>query len=121
MHYSKTSFNMGELPTIVTNIPAFLDVIGQRMGFSDSDLLKLNRLYNCCECRSCGLVSHFTAFPQTHTSLCNTLIQYASPHKHTQRHHSLLIQHEKNVPPLYQLPPPRSWTCVALRRPVCVG
>ncbi|XP_012686985.2 meprin A subunit beta [Clupea harengus] len=47
MHYSKTSFNMGELPTIVTNIPAFLDVIGQRMGFSDSDLLKLNRLYNC--------------------------------------------------------------------------
>ncbi|XP_051511762.1 meprin A subunit beta [Myxocyprinus asiaticus] len=47
MHYSKTSFNKGEEPTIVTKIPEFLDVIGQRMEFSDSDLLKLNRLYNC--------------------------------------------------------------------------
>ncbi|KAM6962573.1 meprin A subunit beta [Aplochiton taeniatus] len=47
MHYSKTSFNIGSEPSIVTNIPHFLDVIGQRMEFSDSDLLKLNRLYNC--------------------------------------------------------------------------
>ncbi|XP_041967541.1 meprin A subunit beta isoform X1 [Alosa sapidissima] len=47
MHYGKTAFNIAELPTIVTRIPAFLDVIGQRMGFSDSDLEKLNRLYNC--------------------------------------------------------------------------
>ncbi|XP_036452451.1 meprin A subunit beta [Colossoma macropomum] len=47
MHYSKTAFRNGTEPTIVTKIPAFSDVIGQRMEFSDSDLLKLNRLYNC--------------------------------------------------------------------------
>ncbi|XP_054579582.1 meprin A subunit beta [Eptesicus fuscus] len=47
MHYSKTAFRNGTEPTIVTRIPDFMDVIGQRMDFSDSDLLKLNRLYNC--------------------------------------------------------------------------
>lgn len=47
MHYSKTAFSKEGEPTIVTNIPAFSDVIGQRMEFSDSDLLKLHRLYNC--------------------------------------------------------------------------
>ncbi|XP_051555974.1 meprin A subunit beta [Myxocyprinus asiaticus] len=47
MHYSKNAFRNGTGPTIVTKIPAFSDVIGQRMEFSDSDLLKLNRLYNC--------------------------------------------------------------------------
>lgn len=47
MHYSKTSFSVGSEATIVTKIPAFMDVIGQRMGFSAGDLAKLNRLYNC--------------------------------------------------------------------------
>ncbi|XP_058250702.1 meprin A subunit beta [Hemibagrus wyckioides] len=47
MHYSKNAFSNGTEPTIVTKIPAFSNVIGQRMEFSDSDLLKLNRLYNC--------------------------------------------------------------------------
>ncbi|XP_034038518.1 meprin A subunit beta [Thalassophryne amazonica] len=47
MHYSKTAFSNGSEHTIVTKIPAFSDVIGQRMEFSDSDLLKLSRLYNC--------------------------------------------------------------------------
>ncbi|XP_033996633.1 meprin A subunit beta isoform X1 [Trematomus bernacchii] len=47
MHYSKTSFNIASEPTIVTKIPHFMDVIGQRMGFSASDLTKLNHLYNC--------------------------------------------------------------------------
>ncbi|XP_070830157.1 meprin A subunit beta-like [Chaetodon trifascialis] len=47
MHYSKTAFRKGTEPTIVTKIPAFSDVIGQRMEFSDSDLLKLHRLYHC--------------------------------------------------------------------------
>uniref|UniRef100_A0A3B4ZQ13 Metalloendopeptidase n=1 Tax=Stegastes partitus TaxID=144197 RepID=A0A3B4ZQ13_9TELE len=47
MHYSKTSFNIASEPTIVTKLPQFMDVIGQRMGFSASDLTKLNRLYNC--------------------------------------------------------------------------
>lgn len=47
MHYSMNAFSNGNGPTIITNIPAFSNVIGQRMEFSDSDLLKLNRLYNC--------------------------------------------------------------------------
>uniref|UniRef100_UPI0037E9B6E1 meprin A subunit beta n=1 Tax=Semicossyphus pulcher TaxID=241346 RepID=UPI0037E9B6E1 len=47
MHYSKTSFNIGSEPTIITKIPKYMDVIGQRMGFSASDLAKLNQLYNC--------------------------------------------------------------------------
>ncbi|ELW64612.1 Meprin A subunit beta [Tupaia chinensis] len=47
MHYSKTAFQNGTEPTIVTRISDFENVIGQRMDFSDSDLLKLNRLYNC--------------------------------------------------------------------------
>ncbi|XP_063076057.1 meprin A subunit beta [Engraulis encrasicolus] len=47
MHYSKNAFRNGTEPTIVTKIPAFSDVIGQRMEFSDYDLLKLRRLYNC--------------------------------------------------------------------------
>uniref|UniRef100_A0A8C5T9M5 Meprin A subunit n=1 Tax=Malurus cyaneus samueli TaxID=2593467 RepID=A0A8C5T9M5_9PASS len=47
MHYSKTAFRNGTEPTILTNIPDFMDVIGQRMDFSEYDLEKLNRLYNC--------------------------------------------------------------------------
>ncbi|XP_077581372.1 meprin A subunit beta [Stigmatopora nigra] len=49
MHYSKGAFSNGSEPTIVTRIPAFADVIGQRMEFSDSDILKLSRLYNCTQ------------------------------------------------------------------------
>ncbi|XP_043990309.1 meprin A subunit beta [Gambusia affinis] len=49
MHYSKGAFQNGSESTIVTKIPAFSDVIGQRMEFSDSDLLKLNRLYKCTQ------------------------------------------------------------------------
>ncbi|XP_078024745.1 meprin A subunit beta-like isoform X2 [Epinephelus lanceolatus] len=47
MHYSKDDFSKNSEPTIVTKIPQFMDVIGQRIGFSASDLTKLNRLYNC--------------------------------------------------------------------------
>uniref|UniRef100_A0A8C5EM71 Metalloendopeptidase n=1 Tax=Gouania willdenowi TaxID=441366 RepID=A0A8C5EM71_GOUWI len=47
MHYSKTSFNIGSKATIITRIPQFSDVIGQRMGFSANDLAKLSLLYNC--------------------------------------------------------------------------
>ena len=65
MHYSKTAFNVGKEPTIVTKIPHFMDVIGQRMEFSDSDLRKLNRLYNCSEsgqsfCQSSNGFAPFT-------------------------------------------------------------
>uniref|UniRef100_A0A7M4FBL0 Meprin A subunit n=1 Tax=Crocodylus porosus TaxID=8502 RepID=A0A7M4FBL0_CROPO len=47
MHYSKNAFQNGTEATILTNIPDFMDVIGQRMDFSDYDLRKLNQLYNC--------------------------------------------------------------------------
>lgn len=47
MHYEKTAFQNGSDPTIVTNIPDFNNVIGQRFDFSDYDLQKLNHLYNC--------------------------------------------------------------------------
>ncbi|TKS74153.1 Meprin A subunit beta [Collichthys lucidus] len=47
MHYNKMSFSIGFEPIIVTKIPHFMDVIGQRIGFSASDLTKLNLLYNC--------------------------------------------------------------------------
>lgn len=63
MHYSKTAFSKEGEPTIVTNIPAFSDVIGQRMEFSDSDLLKLHRLYNCS--KKCRL-NMIACFSHTH-------------------------------------------------------
>ncbi|XP_072324576.1 meprin A subunit beta [Scyliorhinus torazame] len=47
MHYGSTAFNNGTEPTIVTKIPDFRNVIGQRLDFSDFDVQKLNRLYNC--------------------------------------------------------------------------
>uniref|UniRef100_A0A8D0GKH6 Meprin A subunit n=1 Tax=Sphenodon punctatus TaxID=8508 RepID=A0A8D0GKH6_SPHPU len=47
MHYSKTAFMNGTESTIITNIPDFMDVIGQRLDFSEYDLRKLNQLYNC--------------------------------------------------------------------------
>ncbi|XP_022071529.2 meprin A subunit beta-like [Acanthochromis polyacanthus] len=47
MHYSNTSFNILWFPTIVTKLPQFTDVIGQRMGFSANDVTKLNLLYKC--------------------------------------------------------------------------
>ncbi|NP_037315.1 meprin A subunit beta precursor [Rattus norvegicus] len=47
MHYSKTAFQNGTESTIITKISDFEDVIGQRMDFSDYDLLKLNQLYSC--------------------------------------------------------------------------
>ncbi|NXG49840.1 MEP1A protein, partial [Psilopogon haemacephalus] len=48
MHYRPFSFNKNEsIPTITTKIPAFNDIIGQRLGFSAIDLERLNRMYNC--------------------------------------------------------------------------
>ncbi|XP_078256236.1 meprin A subunit alpha-like [Rhinoraja longicauda] len=48
MHYAPFSFNKNDsLPTITTKIPAFDDIIGQRLDFSAIDLLRLNRMYNC--------------------------------------------------------------------------
>ncbi|XP_078397500.1 meprin A subunit alpha [Cetorhinus maximus] len=48
MHYAPFSFNINKsIPTIIAKIPAFDDIIGQRLDFSATDLLRLNRMYNC--------------------------------------------------------------------------
>uniref|UniRef100_UPI00398E87EF meprin A subunit alpha-like n=1 Tax=Pristiophorus japonicus TaxID=55135 RepID=UPI00398E87EF len=48
MHYAPFSFNKNvSFPTITTKIPAFDEIIGQRLDFSAIDLLRLNRMYNC--------------------------------------------------------------------------
>lgn len=48
MHYAPYSFNKNDsIPTITTKIPAFNDIIGQRLDFSAIDLERLNRMYNC--------------------------------------------------------------------------
>ncbi|XP_035178162.1 meprin A subunit alpha [Oxyura jamaicensis] len=48
MHYAPFSFNKNDsIPTITTKIPAFNDIIGQRLDFSAIDLERLNRMYNC--------------------------------------------------------------------------
>ncbi|XP_059837815.1 meprin A subunit alpha-like [Hypanus sabinus] len=48
MHYPPFSFNKNARePTITAKIPAFNDIIGQRLDFSALDLLRLNRMYNC--------------------------------------------------------------------------
>uniref|UniRef100_A0A8C3ICE0 Meprin A subunit n=1 Tax=Chrysemys picta bellii TaxID=8478 RepID=A0A8C3ICE0_CHRPI len=69
MHYEPFSFNKNEsAPTITAKIPAFNDIIGQRLDFSSVDLERLNRMYNCskstlshCQCafefaNICGMV-----------------------------------------------------------------
>ncbi|XP_036624239.1 meprin A subunit alpha [Trichosurus vulpecula] len=47
MHYGPLSFNENDAPTITAKIPAFDDVIGQRLDFSTIDIERLNRMYNC--------------------------------------------------------------------------
>lgn len=51
MHYRPLSFNKNEsIPTITTTIPYFNEVIGQRLDFSEVDITRLNRMYDCGEC-----------------------------------------------------------------------
>ncbi|XP_029965611.1 meprin A subunit alpha-like [Salarias fasciatus] len=48
MHYRPFSFNKNDsIPTITTKIPAFQNIIGQYLDFSEMDTLRLNRMYNC--------------------------------------------------------------------------
>ncbi|XP_054900514.1 meprin A subunit alpha [Poeciliopsis prolifica] len=50
MHYRPFSFNKNEsIPTITTTIPYFNNVIGQRLDFSEVDITRLNRMYDCAE------------------------------------------------------------------------
>ncbi|XP_063775296.1 meprin A subunit alpha [Pseudophryne corroboree] len=48
MHYGPYSFNKDpDIPTITAKIPAFNNIIGQRLDFSEIDLERLNRMYDC--------------------------------------------------------------------------
>ncbi|KAM3614330.1 uncharacterized protein V6R79_012847 [Siganus canaliculatus] len=47
MHYGKDDFSNGNGSTILTNLPQYQDVIGQRLEMSPNDVLKLSKLYNC--------------------------------------------------------------------------
>lgn len=49
MHYRPFAFNKDpSIPTITTNIPEFFNIIGQYLDFSEMDVVRLNRMYNCC-------------------------------------------------------------------------
>uniref|UniRef100_UPI003AB03ED1 meprin A subunit beta-like n=1 Tax=Centroberyx gerrardi TaxID=166262 RepID=UPI003AB03ED1 len=47
MHYGKNTFSKNSGFTIMTKLPEYQNVIGQRMEMSSIDVLKLNHLYNC--------------------------------------------------------------------------
>ncbi|XP_043117383.1 meprin A subunit beta-like [Puntigrus tetrazona] len=47
MHYGKNDLSNGNGYTIITKQPEFQDVIGQLLGMSEYDVIKLNKLYKC--------------------------------------------------------------------------
>ncbi|CAI9605019.1 unnamed protein product [Staurois parvus] len=47
MHYSKTSFQISNESTVIPKNPDYINIIGNQMDFGESDVLKLNKLYNC--------------------------------------------------------------------------
>ncbi|ROL47856.1 Meprin A subunit beta [Anabarilius grahami] len=47
MHYDKNAFSNGNGSTIITKLPEFQDVIGQRLDISEYDAIELNKLYKC--------------------------------------------------------------------------
>eukprot|EP00064_Thunnus_orientalis_P012770 superscaffoldBa00002000_g12805 len=47
MHYGKSFFSKNSGITIATKLPQYQDKIGQRIEMSQTDVYKLNRLYNC--------------------------------------------------------------------------
>ncbi|KAL2102086.1 hypothetical protein ACEWY4_003847 [Coilia grayii] len=50
MHYDKNAFSNGQGETMVTVLPEFQDIIGQRQEMSPTDVLELNSLYGCSKC-----------------------------------------------------------------------
>ncbi|XP_054276449.1 zinc metalloproteinase nas-25-like [Macrosteles quadrilineatus] len=47
MHYRLCAMSNNSLPTIIAKIKPRTKLIGQRIGFSEQDIIKLNRFYNC--------------------------------------------------------------------------
>ncbi|XP_042565077.1 meprin A subunit beta-like [Clupea harengus] len=58
MHYPKDAFTNGNGSTIITKLPEFQDVIGQRLDMSHYDIEELNRMYECNE--SISFLDHFS-------------------------------------------------------------
>lgn len=59
MHYRPLSFNKDpDIPTITTTIPAFNNIIGQRLDFSALDLERLNRMYECSKLENATTTSY---------------------------------------------------------------
>lgn len=58
MHYRPFAFNKDpSIPTITTNIPEFFNIIGQYLDFSEMDVVRLNRMYNCCRLNiNCNMI-----------------------------------------------------------------
>ncbi|XP_016936572.4 hatching enzyme 1.2 [Drosophila suzukii] len=47
MHYSKNAFSINGQPTILAMKAGGAEQMGQRNGFSEYDIMKLNRMYDC--------------------------------------------------------------------------
>ncbi|GFV09256.1 metalloendopeptidase [Trichonephila clavipes] len=47
LHYSRRAFSRNSLPTIEPKNFVGNFIIGQRLGFSPTDIRKINKLYNC--------------------------------------------------------------------------
>jgi hypothetical protein len=47
MHYRPKSFSINGEWTIVPNDPSMAEVMGQRIGLSDGDVIRINKMYDC--------------------------------------------------------------------------
>ncbi|XP_030641234.1 meprin A subunit beta-like [Chanos chanos] len=75
MHYGKDAFSLGTGYTIITKLPEYQDVIGQRLDMSFYDALELNQLYQCN-----GSVSFLDHCSFDNESLCEMSFCSGSDH-----------------------------------------
>ncbi|XP_056123669.1 meprin A subunit beta-like [Rhinichthys klamathensis goyatoka] len=74
MHYDKNAFSNGNGSTIITKLPEFQDVIGQRLDISEYDAIELNKLYKCNS--SISFLDHYS-FDDTYLcqmSICSAAV-----------------------------------------------
>ncbi|XP_061398643.1 zinc metalloproteinase nas-4-like [Musca vetustissima] len=68
MHYSAKAFSQNGQPTIVAKHPKGNQMMGQRNGFSQLDIDKINRMYNCYDNEDYNDDVQSTEFPTSTTS-----------------------------------------------------